>query len=128
MGSGPCASRGCAWPTGRLLGEVGGAPRLIAIRMGRGAVTSSSMPRRRHFRDERALGDHVHLGQHEHGEGERVQEQRVDVPVARNGLTAARPRADATTMARRAPRLRSMTGPRAGAATAKGPWSGAGRG
>ena len=40
---------------------------------------------------------------------------------ARNGQRAARPRAEATTMARRAPRLRSMTGPSAGAATANGP-------
>ena len=40
---------------------------------------------------------------------------------ARNGHSAARPSADATTIALRAPRLRSITGPSAGAATAKGP-------
>ena len=40
---------------------------------------------------------------------------------ARNGQRAARPTAEATTVARRAPRLRSMSGPSAGATTAKGP-------
>ena len=40
---------------------------------------------------------------------------------ARNGHSTARPRAEATTIARRAPRLRSITGPSAGATTAKGP-------
>ena len=40
---------------------------------------------------------------------------------ARKGQSAALPNAEATTMARRAPRLRSMTGPSAGATTAKGP-------
>ncbi len=40
---------------------------------------------------------------------------------ARNGHSTARPSAEATTIARRAPRLRSITGPRAGATTAKGP-------
>ena len=40
---------------------------------------------------------------------------------ARNGHSTARPTAEDTTMARRAPRLRSMTGPSAGATTAKGP-------
>ena len=39
---------------------------------------------------------------------------------ARSGHSAARPRADTTTMARRAPRLRSISGPSAGATTAKG--------
>ncbi len=40
--------------------------------------------------------------------------------AASSGQRAARPRADATTVARRAPRLRSTTGPNAGATTANG--------
>ncbi len=40
---------------------------------------------------------------------------------AMNGQSTALPRAEVTTMARRAPRLRSMSGPNAGATTAKGP-------
>ena len=38
----------------------------------------------------------------------------------KNGHSAARPRAETTTIPRRAPRLRSMSGPRAGATTANG--------
>ena len=39
---------------------------------------------------------------------------------ARNGQRMARPSAEATTIPRRAPRLRSMSGPSAGATTANG--------
>ncbi len=39
---------------------------------------------------------------------------------AKNGHRTALPTADAMTMARRAPRLRSIRGPRAGATTANG--------
>ena len=40
--------------------------------------------------------------------------------VAMSGQSTARPTADETTMARRAPRLRSMSGPSSGDTMAKG--------
>ena len=62
----------------------------------------------------------VRLRQDEGGEGEREQQARPSRWVIMKTLTTALPAAQATTMARRPPAIRSMAGPTSGATMANG--------